>query len=262
MVARIGEDRETGPDRRPIIASSDASPPQRPAQLSTAAVAVDVALLTVRDDALQILLVQPHAPGTEGNWALPGGRVRDDENLDQAATRFLQDMAGIEAPATHLEQLRTYGEPERDPRARVVSVAYLALTPTAGPPRDPDRARFVPVEDLGRDDALELAFDHDRIVPDALERARAKLEYTALATAFVPEPFTLGELRRVYELVWGVELDSRNFRRKVLSSSHFVEATDETAPPGPEGGRPARLYRRGIATLLHPAMLRPGREPA
>jgi 8-oxo-dGTP diphosphatase len=225
--------------------------------VASCAVAVDVALLTVRDDALQLLLVQPEAPALRGSWALPGRRVRDDESLDDTAHRSLAELAGITAPEAHLEQLRTYGELTRDPRGRVVSVAYLALTPTPGNPPDTARARLFDVARLGTPDGPTLAYDHDRIVPDAIERARSKLEYSALATAFVEEPFTLGELRRIYEAVWGVSLDPANFRRKVVSTPGFVEAADSFAPPGPGGGRPAKQYRRGNASRLHPAMLRP-----
>ncbi len=146
---------------------------------------------------------------------------------------------------------------------RVVSVAYLGFTahhdlvPVAG--SDAANARLWAVDDLaiagiGSDDGVPLAFDHARIVADGIERARAKLEYTTLATAFVDAPFTLGELRRVYEAVWGEPLHEGNFRRKVLSTPGFVEPTGETAPTD---GRPAQLYRRGPATALHPAILRP-----
>jgi 8-oxo-dGTP diphosphatase len=226
-------------------------------EYASCAVAVDVALLTIRDDRLQLLLVEPDAAGLAGRWALPGRRVRDDEDLDATAHRALAELAGITAPDAHLEQLRTYGAVARDPRGRVVSVAYLALTPTSDDPPESDRARLFDVASLRSDDGPLLAYDHDRIVPDAIERARSRLEYTALATAFVAEPFTLAELRRVYEVVWDVELDPANFRRKVVSTPGFVEEAGSMAPPGPEGGRPAKRYRRGSATRLHPAMLRP-----
>ncbi len=258
---------------------------QRPASEATAsvsacAVAVDVALLTVRDTRLQLLLVEPDRPELVGPRALPGRRVRDDENLDATAHRALAELAGVSAPAAHLVQLRTYGEVSRDPRGRVVSVAYLALTPTSQLPPVGAGAGFHDVAELLADPGpsapgatsprpapgatsprpapgATLAYDHDRIVPDAVERARSKLEYTALATAFVAEPFTLGELRHVYEAVWGVALDAANFRRKVASASGFVVPAEGVARPGPGGGRPAQLYRRGTASRLHPAMLRP-----
>lgn len=243
-------------------ASASTSAGRVASRVSTCAVAVDVAMLTVRDGRLQLLLVQPDAGPFTTQWALPGRRVRDDEGLDATAHRALGELAGITAPDAHLEQLRTYGDPTRDPRGRVVSVAYLALTPTfesaldSGPLAD-GRARFFHVAELAAADGPQLAYDHDRIVPDAIERARSKLEYTALATAFVAEPFTLGELRRVYEAVWGVELDAANFRRKVVSTRDFVVEVPGTSAPGPGGGRPAKRYRRGTATRLHPAMLRP-----
>ena len=241
----------TDPDTAPRAAISTR------AAISSCAVAVDVALLTVRSGRLRLLLVRPEAPDLVRAWALPGRRVRDDEGLDETAHRALSELARLAAPDAHLEQLRTYGDVRRDPGGRVVSVAYLALTPTATDPPADTGARWWDVEQVTATDGPELAYDHDRIVPDALERARAKLEYTALATAFVDEPFTLAELRRVYEAVWGVPLDPANFRRKVLSMRGFVVPTPHLTRPGPDGGRPARRYRRGPAARLHPAMLRP-----
>lgn len=228
----------------------------RGGRISTCAVAVDVALLTIRDGRLMLLLVRPRSAGLADRWALPGRRVRDDDSLDTTAHRALRELAGLTAPEAHLEQLRTYGEVSRDPDSRVVSVAYLALTPTTDDPPDADAAAFFPVADLGGHGQPTFAYDHDRIVPDALERARSKLEYTALATAFVAEPFTLGELRGVYETVWGVPLDAANFRRKVVSTPGFVVPVEGLRKPGPGGGRPAQRYRRGTAERLHPAMLR------
>lgn len=240
-----------------MTATSERDPSLAP--ISTCAVAVDVVMLTIRDGALSLLLVEPDTPDLAGKWALPGRRVRDDESLDDAAHRALGELAGIEAPEAHLEQLRTYGEPHRDPHGRVVSVAYLALTPHAPAPQPPAGflSRFFAVDEVTCEGGPSLAYDHDRIVPDAIERARSKLEYTALATAFVDEPFTLGDLRSVYETVWGVDLDPANFRRKVVSAEDFVVDTRDLSTPGPGGGRPAKLYRRGTAERLHPAMLRP-----
>ncbi|MEX2329033.1 MAG: NUDIX domain-containing protein [Nitriliruptoraceae bacterium] len=227
------------------------------ARVSSCAVAVDVAMLTVHGGRLLLLLVEPDDPALAGHRALPGRRVRDDENLDDTAHRALAELAGVTAPEAHLEQLRTYGETARDPRARVVSVAYLALTPTGTELVDNPRARFVDVSELDASDGPRLAYDHARIIPDAIERARSKLEYSSLATAFVGDTFTLAELRRVYEAVWGVSLDPANFRRKVASTAGFVVEVEGRSRPGPGGGRPARRFRRGSATRLHPAMLRP-----
>jgi 8-oxo-dGTP diphosphatase len=224
-------------------------------------VTIDVALLTIRSGRLSVLLVrrgrEPHC----GSWALPGGFVRPGESLEEGARRELAEETGIVRVGEHLhlEQLQSYGDPGRDPRMRVVSVAYLGLVPGLPEPiggSDAAGAGFWAVEDLGSSGGPRLAFDHESIVADSVERARSKLEYTPLAAAFCEEPFTLGDLRRIYEAVWGVDLDAANFRRKVLSTPGFVTPMGGTAPP-PGGGRPAQLYRRGDARLLHPAMLRP-----
>ncbi|MGH9103942.1 MAG: NUDIX hydrolase [Acidimicrobiales bacterium] len=222
-------------------------------------VSVDVILLTIRSGRLSVLLVRRPRPPFEGRWALPGGAIGERETLEGAARRELASKAGLAAFPGHLEQLRTWGDPGRDPRGRVVSVGYLGLMPDLPQPtRADDEARFWPVTELGAPGGATLAFDHSDLVADGVERARAKLEYTPLATAFVEEPFTLAELRRIYEAVWGLPVHPAGFRRKVLSTEGFVVPLGETAPEAAEGGRPADLYRRGPATLLHPAMLRPG----
>jgi 8-oxo-dGTP diphosphatase len=215
------------------------------------AVTVDLVVLTVREGRLHVLLVRRGCEPFLGRWALPGGFVRADEDLATAARRELAEETGLDGPGGHLEQLASYGAPERDPRGRVVTVAYLALlpdlpVPTAG--TDAAEAEWRPV---GR---LDLAFDHDRILADGLERARSKLEYTPLAAAFCPPAFTIAALRQVYEAVWGESLDPRNFHRKVTSTPGFVSPTGGTTEGEP--GRPARLYRRGDATLLNPPLLR------
>ncbi len=221
-------------------------------------VSVDIVLLTLREERLQVLLIRRGIPPFEGWWALPGGRVRMDEDLDAAARRELQEETGVERFEGHLEQLATYGTPERDPRGRVVTVGYLALMPDLPVPvagTDAADARWWPADELP-----SLAFDHDRIVADGIERAKAKLEYTTLATAFVEAPFTLRQLRQVYEAIWGVPLQPANFRRKVLTADpRFVVEAGETPPRSPreDRGRPAARFRPGPATLLHPPILRP-----
>src|SRR5699024_4795554 len=190
-------------------------------------------------------------------WALPGGFVEAGENLETATMRELTEETGVDRFGGHLEQLRTYAEPDRDPRGRVVTVAHLAFAPDMPSPvagSDASVARWWPVAELP-----SPAFDHGRILEDGMERVRSKLEYTTLAAAFVTEPFTIADLRGVYEAVWGVQLDVPNFRRKVLSTPGFVVDTGERRPVG--RGRPAATYRRGDAVFLHPPMLRPGRHP-
>ncbi|EEP72703.1 DNA hydrolase [Micromonospora sp. ATCC 39149] len=228
------------------------------------AVTVDVVALTVRSDALHLLLVRRGAPPFEGHWALPGGFVKPDEDLATGARRELAeetDLGGERLRRVHLEQLGSYGDPGRDPRMRIVSVAYLAFAPDLPDPAagsDADDAIWLPVTALS---SRQLAFDHDRIIDDGLERARSKLEYTPLATRFLDTEFTITELRAVYETVWGHPLHPGNFHRKVLSVPGFVESTGtSTERGGTRGGPRAKLYRAGDARLLHPALLRPARE--
>lgn len=226
------------------------------------AVAVDLAVFTIRDGVLSLLLVERGEEPFRGHWALPGGFVGADEDAETAAWRELHEETGVERFRGHLEQLRTYSAPGRDPRTRVVSVAHVALAPDLPEPRagsDASNARWWAVEEvLGEDEGPGLAFDHRQIVEDALERVRSKLEYTTLALEFVQEPFTLPELRRVYATVWGTPPDLGNFRRKVLGTDGFVVPTEGHGPPTGVGGRKALLYRRGPARAIQPPMLRPG----
>lgn len=181
--------------------------------------------------------------------ALPGGFIRLDEDLPAAAARVLVERAGLPSAQVHLEQLQSYGYPDRDPTRRAVSVAYLALAPDLPAPDTPQMS-WQPVSAL-----TQMAFDHERILTDGVERARSKLEYTSLGAAFCRDEFTVAELRRVYEIVWGVPLDPRNFHRKVTGARDFLVESGASTSSG--GGRPAKLYRRGNAVLLHPPMLRP-----
>jgi 8-oxo-dGTP diphosphatase len=233
-----------------------------PSRYPPVAVTVDVVLLTVRQGRFSILLVRRARHPALGWWALPGGFVKPEEDIDDAARRELAEETGLaELPQSmHLEQLRTYGDPRRDPRMRVISVAYLAFAPDLPAPRagsDADLARFWPVGELGTQEGPQLPFDQGEIIADGVERARSKIEYTPLAAAFLEEPFTLSELRAIYEEVWGVHQDPSNFRRKVLRLDGFVTPVGEIAPPrGAQGGRPAELYRRGPARQLWPPLRR------
>ncbi len=221
------------------------------------AVTVDVVLLTVREGVFSVLLVERDTHPFRGALALPGGFVLPTEDLDAAAVRRLERETGVRRDAAHVEQLGAFGAPERDPRMRVVSVAYLVFAPDLEAPAPGEGTRSVawlPVADV---EAASLAFDHAQVLAAGVERARAKLEYTSLATAFVGARFTVGELRRVYEAVWGRPLDPRNFHRKVTGTPEFLLPVGRPAPVGPEGGRPAALFTRGPATELRPAMLRP-----
>ncbi|WP_433128165.1 NUDIX hydrolase [Micromonospora sp. CA-240977] len=235
-----------------------------PRAYPSVAVTVDVVALTIRDGALHLLLIQRGQPPFAGHWALPGGFVQPDEDLIASARRELAEETGLGGERlrrVHLEQLGSYGAPDRDPRMRVVSIAHLAFAPDLPDPAagtDADAAIWLPVTALT---SRQLAFDHGRIIDDGLERARSKLEYTPLATRFLDAEFTISELRTVYETVWGHPLHAGNFHRKVLSVPGFVESTGaSTERGGTRGGPRARLYRAGDARLLHPALLRPARE--
>ena len=212
------------------------------------AVTADVVILTMLDGVLHILLVRRGQEPFKGMWAIPGGFKRPDESLNEAARRELSEETGIDVPSL-LTQFGAYGDPGRDPRMNVVTVAYLAVLRNVGAivaGTDAAHAALVPASDIlgGR---IELAFDHLRIVRDAVERVRVELAVSGIATAFVGTTFTMAELRSVYEAIWGVQLDAANFRRSLVGEAGWVIPTGLTAPPGPGGGRPAELYRPGRA---------------
>jgi 8-oxo-dGTP diphosphatase len=212
--------------------------------------AVDLAVLTVRENRLHVLVAERASEPYRGYPALPGGFLRDGEDLGQAAGRVLAEEAGLDRAALHLEQLAAYGAPGRDPSGRVVSVGYLAFAPDLPIPSAGPDARWAPARIIRG----ALAFDHAAILDDAIERAAARLEYTTLATAFCGPAFTIGDLRTIYEAVWDTPLDPRNFNRKVIHTEGFVEPTGDKRLPGT--GRPAALYRRGPASALSPPLLR------
>jgi 8-oxo-dGTP diphosphatase len=201
------------------------------------AITVDVVIFTLREGALHMLLVQRKNDPYGGAWAIPGGFVQVDEPLDAAARRELAEETGVRD--VYLEQLYTFGDPWRDPRGRVISVAYIALVRPDShqlqAATDAADVRWFPVSALPR----PLAFDHDRIVQFALDRLRSKLEYTTLAFQLLPALFTLPELKHTYEQILGEPLDRGNFYRKIKAAD-LLEETDNFR----EGkGRPARLFR-------------------
>lgn len=202
------------------------------------AVTTDIALFTIRDGQLEILLVRRASAPYAGTWALPGGFVEPDECLEDCALRELAEETGIKG--VYLEQLYTFGHPKRDPRERVISVAYYALAPlqrVTGAVAGSDAAAlgWFPVGALP-----ELAFDHGAVIARALERLRAKLDYSTIAFQVMPRKFTLGELQEVYETILGAPLDKRNFRKRIQAFG-LVHPLGEMRRAA--GRRPAALYR-------------------
>jgi 8-oxo-dGTP diphosphatase len=241
--------------------------------VSHTAVTVELVVLQVHQGVLQAQAFRRSEEPYAHLWSLPRRRLGAAEDLGEAATHALSASLRVDPGTAHVEQLGSYGDPGRDPRGRVVAVAYLVLlaprgwgagaaagsslgagSPAGSPAESVSRSTSgsVPVEELL--DGRRLAFDHARILADGVERVRAKLEYTPLAAALCPAEFTVAELRRVYEVVWGEVLDPRNFHRKVTGTPGFLQPVGSTTTR--QGGRPAQLYRAGAAVLLNPPMLR------
>ena len=200
-------------------------------------VTVDVAILTLVEGDLRILLVKRRNWPFEGRWAIPGGFINMDESLEHAARRELEEETNVSD--IYLEQLYTFGDPGRDPRTRVITVVYYALIDAARlnvqAASDAADAQWFSIYHLP-----EMAFDHQQIIDYVMERLRGKLEYTTIGFQLLAPEFTLSELQAVYEAILAHALDKRNFRKKILSTD-ILEETDKTKMEGPH--RPARLYR-------------------
>ncbi len=205
-------------------------------EFSRPAVTVDLVAFRIHDDALEVYLIRRPEPPFKGHWTLPGGFVHENEALEATALRILSDKTEI--GDVYLEQLATFGAPDRDPRDRTISVAYFAIL-ADGDAAGTDGDWFA------ADAPPELGFDHTSILTVAVQRLRAKLTYSDLGLAFMPETFTLTELQRSFEAVLGQALDKRNFRKSILSSGR-VEATGEKSTGGAHP--PAMLYRRADGT--------------
>jgi 8-oxo-dGTP diphosphatase len=201
-----------------------------------AALTVDCVVFGFDEGELKVLLIERGLPPFEGQWALPGGFVRVEETLDEAARRELEEETGL--TGVFLEQLYTFGEVKRDPRERVVSVAWYALVKLAEQntraATDAADARWFPVTQLPR-----LAFDHAAILESALARLRGKLRWQPLGFELLPQKFTLSQLQHLYEAVLGTKLDKRNFRKRVLALDLLIPMKTKTTGTG----RPAQLFR-------------------
>src|SRR5215210_6333072 len=211
---------------------ADVPPEYDASKFPAFAVTVDVVILTMAEGVLHVLLVRRGQEPFKGMWAIPGGFKRPEETLGEAARRELSEETGVDVPSL-LTQFGAYGDPGRDPRMNVVTVAYLAVLRDVGAivaGTDAEHAALVSASDI-LEERIELAFDHLRIVRDAVERVRVELEVSGIATAFVGTTFTIAELRAVYEGLWGVQLDAANFRRSVVG--YEVIPTGCTARPGP-----------------------------
>ena len=231
-----------------------------PSQFPAFAVTVDVVIVTMVEGVLHVLLVRRGQEPFKGMWAIPGGFKRPDETLDEAARRELSEETAVDAPSL-LTQFGAYGDPGRDPRMNVVSIAYLAVLRDVGAIVAGDDAAYaglVPVSEI-LEERIELAFDHRRIVRDAVERVRVELDVSGIATAFVGTTFTMADLRAVYETIWGVQLDAANFRRSLVGQEGWLIATGRTAPPGPSGGSPLSCTGPGVpGNTAHPCIASSG----
>lgn len=208
-----------------------------PTDTGRAVLTTNIVVFSLRDEQLKLLLVRRRNPPFQGCWSLPGGVVGEDEDIEANAMRKLEEGTGVSG--VYLEQLYTFGAPERDPRERVVSIAYYALVPS--------ERLLLKTDEHGEDvgwfalGALpELAFDHGEMVETAHQRLAAKLEYSTIAFQFMPERFTLSELQNVYQIILDCELDKRNFRKRMLAMDQ-IRQTSEMRKNGSH--RPARLYR-------------------
>jgi 8-oxo-dGTP diphosphatase len=213
------------------------APSRAEAALPALRVTVDTVILTALNGQLQVLLTKRGEKRFAGQWSLPGGFVEEQDGLESTALRELEQSTGVRD--VYLEQLYTFGEPSRDTRGRVISVAYVALIAADRCPLAPREleaeARWWPIDELPR-----IAFDHGDMIRIALERVRSKLEYTTIGFQLVGEEFTLAELQSLYEIILSQPLDKRNFRRK-MKMAGLVSGTGKSVREGL--GRPAELFR-------------------
>lgn len=205
-----------------------------PTRYERPSVTVDVVIFSLISKELHVLLVKRAHWPFDGRWAIPGGFIDMRESLEEAARRKLEEKTGVHD--VYLEQLFTFGAPRRDPRTRVISVAYVALIRADTQALRPsDDVRWFPVRGLPG----ALAFDHDHILATAMDRLRSKLEYTTIAFQLLPEVFSILELKHIYEQILGEELDKGNFYRKIKD----VKILEDTGLRREGRGRPTVLYR-------------------
>lgn len=217
-------------------------------ELRFAVLATDIVVFRFKDDELQALLIDVYKPSVFiGKKAFPGGLIRPDETAEQSVRRLLEDKGGLEKKSVHVEQLYTFSKIDRDPRGRVVSVAYMGIANVESVNETEVRPGWVSVKS-----AKKLAYDHDEILEKAVERLKSKLRYTTIAQFLLPKEFTLTELERLYEVVLNRTIDKRNFRKKILKLGVLKDTGKKT-----EGlqQRPAALYSFASKELGEEAML-------
>ncbi len=217
-------------------------------ETKTHEITVDVVIFTIKDNKLQVLMVQRNQEPFKSKWSIPGGFVRMSENLDSAAKRVLYEKTNVKD--IYLEQLRTFGDPLRHPKSRVITVSYFALIRSEGLElKFEEEAEGININEVQWHsvyDLPELAFDHMDIIKYAMKRLRDRLEYTPIAHQLLPKKFTLTELQKAYEIILHVQLDKRNFRKKMISLGILTELEEYTKSTSK---RPARLYMFNEETL-------------
>ena len=200
-------------------------------------VTVDLVIFTVDDKKLKVLLVRRASEPFEGYWSIPGGFLQKGESLEDAASRVMAEKTGVRE--VYLEQLYTFGKPDRDPRARIITVVYFALIPWKKL-NQPGSKKISDLDWFSVDDVPELAFDHLEILRRAVTRLRAKVSYSSIVYGLLPEAFRLSDLQKMYEIIIGAQLDKRNFRKRMLATG-LLEETGKKDMNGAH--RPAMLYQ-------------------
>lgn len=200
-------------------------------------ITVDLVVFTVNEDKLKVMLAKRAEPPYLGYWSLPGGFLLVGESLEEAAFRVLKEKAGVKD--VYLEQLYTFGKPDRDPRARVITVAYFALIPWSNLGQ-PESKKISDLKWSAIDQIPRLAFDHKEILNCAVQRLRAKVTYSNIVYGLMSEQFRLSELQRMYEIILDDSLDKRNFRKRMLASG-LLQETGKKDLHGAH--RPAMLYQ-------------------
>lgn len=216
-----------------------------PAVFDRPSVTVDALIFTVKDDSLQVALIKRAGEPFKGSWALPGGFIGMDESLEDSVKRKLSVKAGYEN--VYLEQLATFGNPDRDPRTRVITVAYFALT-------SPDNFQSVSSDSVSESKLFDvkklptLAFDHKQIIDFGIKRLRSKIQYSNIAYGLLPKEFTLTQLQKIYETILNRPLDKRNFRKKMLATKLLISTKKKTTD---SAHRPAELYKFNSTDLQY-----------